>query len=60
MCKVDLRKNFISTDGSSSMMKDNNCQLDFVQITSADIERMLLSLPTDKPAGIDHLYGKLL
>ena len=66
--KVDgLRKGLMPVDGTSSctliekcMMKNKNCKFDFVQIAVPDINKLLLSLPIEKPAGTDNLDGKLL
>lgn len=68
MSKVEkLRNNLMPDDGSSPgtliencIMKDRNCKFDFMQVNIHDNERLLRSLPNDKPAGTDQVDGKLL
>ena len=42
------------------MMKNKNCKFDFVQTAVPDINKLLLSLTIEKPAGTDNVDGKLL
>ena len=63
----NLRAIMTPSDGSSScalienyIMKEKNCQFDFMEVTISDIVKLLSLLPCDKPAGTDMLDSKLL
>jgi hypothetical protein len=40
--------------------KEKQCQLDFCEVSVVEVEKLLLSINSDKLPGIDNLDGKIL